>query len=113
MDIESGWTAVGPIGEKDVRRASTRLCNKAWSFNGGAQSGRLSGLEDHVSNGVVTTDTVANAPAAHLVVTEGVSNTATLGAGKLVVVQWDDNDLVECCSTTFTHFSVSPLPSDD
>ncbi len=59
MDVESGWTAVGPIGEKDVRRASTRLCNKAWSFNGGAQSGRLSGLEDHVSNGVVTTDTVA------------------------------------------------------
>ncbi len=46
----------------------------------------MSGLEDHVSNGVVT---VAIAPAAHLVVTEGVSNTATLGAGKLVVVQWD------------------------
>ncbi len=86
MDVESGWTAVGPIGEKNVCRASTRLCDKAWSFNGGAQSGRLSGLEDHVSNGVVTTDTVA---IAHLVVTEGVSNTATLGAGKLVVVQWD------------------------
>ncbi len=35
---------------------------------------------------VVTADTAATS---HLVVTKGVRNTMTLGAGKLVTVQWD------------------------
>ncbi len=83
------WTsraARRPFDQLGRRTSAGRALDSAirpWSFNGGAQSGRLSGLEDHVSNRVVTTDTVAVAPAAHLVVTEGVSNTATLGGGKL------------------------------
>ncbi len=80
---EMTWTSRAPLDQLGRRTSAGRALDSAIR---GAQSGRLSSLEDHVSNGVVTTDTVA---IAHLVVTEGVSNTATLGAGKLVVVQWD------------------------
>ena len=54
-----------------------------------SMEGPRAALKTTSLNGVVTTETVTIAPAAHLVVTEGVSNTATLGAGKLVVVQWE------------------------
>ncbi len=65
------WTsrAAGrPLDQLGRRTSAGRALDSAIRLHGGAQSGRLSGLEDH---GVVTTDTVAIAPAAHLVVTEG------------------------------------------
>ncbi len=37
----------------------------------------------------MTADTVAVAPTSHLVITKGVSNTMTLRAGELVIVQQD------------------------
>ena len=49
-------------------------------------SSRLSSIKNDISDGVVT---AAVAPTSHLVVAKGVSNTTTLGAGELVIVQWD------------------------
>ncbi len=83
MNAKSGRAAVDPIRKEYFSRARSGVWNQPWLE--GAQRSRLSSVENNVMDSVVTADMVAVAPTSHLVITKGVSNTMTLGAGELVI----------------------------
>ena len=98
-DIKGRLSSMGPVGQQDVCRMSTRIENQPQGFLPWAQGGRLGGIKQDISEVIMAGNPVTVPTAANLVVTRYICIPATLRTLISLSKQGDPQPIPESIET--------------